>query len=108
MKHKITASSLFQRQYLIVHSKGVKFYENRLFGHTRRFGFDLILCVLQSPDNTLSIQVGREVFSIRTKPDNKKHQAAIAALLQELQRTCGTSGTDAPAAPPIESNQYQY
>jgi hypothetical protein len=92
MSLKINASSLFTKHYLTVDSGGVKFYENSVFGNARQFPFSQIKCVLMSPDNKLSFQVNNEVFSIPTKPGNTKHQATIAALLQEVRRT---------VAPPI-------
>jgi hypothetical protein len=87
MSLKINASSLFTKHYLTVDSGGVKFYENSVFGNVKKFQFSQIKCVLMSPGHKLSFQVGNEVFSIPTRPDNTKHQAAIAALLQEVRRT---------------------
>lgn len=86
MTLKISASSLFKNHYLTLDSGGVKFYESAGIGGARRFRFDQILCILMSPDNTLSFQVGQEVFSIKTNPSNPKHQAVINTLLQEVQR----------------------
>jgi hypothetical protein len=90
MSLKITSSSLFTKHYLIVDSSGVKFYENAAWGGTKRFKFSQIDSVLMSPDDKLSFQVGKEVFSIPTKPDNPKHKATIDALLQEVRRTTAT------------------
>jgi hypothetical protein len=81
MKAKLSASSLIKNHYLIVRDKGVKFCDLSV----RRFKFEEILCVLMSADNKLSFQVGLEVFSIPTKPNNPKHQKAIAALLEAVQ-----------------------
>ncbi len=93
MKEKISYSTLFFRQSLVVDDGGVKFIGTEAFQTARRFTFDQILCVLMGPDNTLSFQVGDEVFAIPTNPGNRKHQAAIAALLQGL-------GAAAPAGQP--------
>jgi hypothetical protein len=87
MSLKITSSSLITKHYLIVDSGGVKFYESAAWGGAKRFQFNQIECVLMAPDHKLSFQVGNEVFSIPTKPDNAKHKAAIDALLQEVRRT---------------------
>lgn len=90
MSLKITNSSLFTKHYLIVDSGGVKFFESAGWGSARRFRFDQIECILMSPDHKLSFQVGNEVFSIQTKPDNAKHVEATDALLQEVRRTTAT------------------
>lgn len=97
MKHKISASSLFTREYILVRDQGVKYCGTKLFKSVRRFRFDEIYCVLMGPDYTLSFQVGEEVFSIRTNPANAKHQAAIAALVERLQVPC-----QSPATPLLE------
>lgn len=87
MSLKITANSLISKHFLMVDSDGVKFYDGTGFASAKRFQFRQIECVLMSPDNKLSFQVGNEIFTIPTKPDNAKHKAAIDALLQELRRT---------------------
>lgn len=86
MDLKISHNSLFAKHYLSVEPDCVQFYENAKLG-TRRFPFKRIECVLLSPDNRLSFQVGEEVFSIQTFPGNASHQAAIDALLQAVQRS---------------------
>jgi hypothetical protein len=98
MKHKISVASLFTREYLVVHDKGVKYCGTSLFRSIRRFRFDEIHCLLMAPDSTLSFQAGEEVFSIKTKPGNAKHQAAIAALVAALQATCPSPATPAAQA----------
>jgi len=87
MALKITHRSLFTRHYLIVYPDGVKFYDGAGFSSAKRFPFNWIECVLMSPDHKLSFQVGKEVFSIPTKPGNARHQEVIDKLLQEVQRT---------------------
>lgn len=89
MALKISNSSLFSKHYLSVDSGGVRFYENAAFGGLKRFPFSQIECVLISSNHTLSFQVGKNVFSIPTKPDNAKHQEVINALLQEVRRSVG-------------------
>ncbi len=82
MALKIRANSLFVARSLTLDSAGVAFQETAAMGGTRRFAFGDIDCVLMSPDHVLSFQVGNEVFSIPTKPSNKKHQETISALVQ--------------------------
>ncbi len=86
MALKITASNLLTNHYLVVQSDGVKFCEVSAFGRPRHFRFAEIECVLLAPDHRLSFQVGREVFSIPTNPNNAKHQTVIATLVHEVQR----------------------
>lgn len=85
MSLKIDASSLFARRYLKVQKNCVQFYGASLIG-TRRFYFEEIDCVLMSNAHELSFQVRGELFTIATRPDKPKHQAAIAALLEGLER----------------------
>ena len=87
MSLKITANSLFTKHFLMVDSGGVKFYDGTGFSGARRFRFNQIECVLMSPDHKLSFQVGREVFSVPTKPGDPKHQSVIDFLLHEVRRT---------------------
>ena len=89
MTLKISASSLFTKHYLKLDSKGVKYYESAAIGGGKRFRFNDILCILMAPDNTLSFQVGQEVFSIKTNPRNDKHQVVIETFVQEVQRANG-------------------
>jgi hypothetical protein len=83
MRPKIDASTLLTRRYLKLRKNGVYFYGNSFWGGNS-FRFDQIDCVLLSPTHELSFQVGNEVFSIQTKPNKPRHQAAIAALLEGL------------------------
>ncbi len=89
MALKISANSLTMNHYLVVRSDGVKYVERAFVGGTRWFRFSEIDCILLSPDHKLSIQVGWEVFSIPTKPDDAKHQKVIATLVQEVERAQG-------------------
>lgn len=82
MALRIKASSLFVARSLALDSAGVAFQEATVLSKTRRFAFGEIDCILMSPDQVLSFQVGTEVFSIPTKPSNKKHQETIRALVQ--------------------------
>ena len=85
MKLKISINSLLKKQFLVVESDGVKFYDGTGFSGAKRYRFRDILCVLLGPDHTLSFQVGQEVFSIPTKPDDKTHQEVIASLVQMVK-----------------------
>lgn len=89
MALKINASNWVTSQYLVLESDGVKYRETSFAGGVRRFRFDEILCILMSPDNKLSFQVGEEVFTIQINPKSKKHQAVIAALLEGVRRRTG-------------------
>lgn len=84
MALKISTSTLFSRHYLVLKRDGIKFYDNNFLG-ARSFKFHAIGCVMMSAEHVLSFQVGREVFSIPTKPGNAKHEAALAALLAGLE-----------------------
>ena len=86
MSLKISASNLFTKHYLLVRSDGVKFCEISAFGGPRHFRFADIECILLSPDHKLSFQVGKEVFSIPTNPNDAKHQTVIATLVSEVRR----------------------
>lgn len=89
MALKISANTLLEKHYLVVKPDGIKYYESAFIGGMHRFKFSEIDCLLMSPEHKLSFQVGREVFSIPTQPYNPKHQAAIAELLQQIQRANG-------------------
>lgn len=90
MSLKIRASSAFENQFLKVDANGVRYRETAFFGRARRFRFDQIDYVLMSRDNVLSLQVGKEVFSIRTKPNKLKHREAIEAMLRGVRQTAGS------------------
>lgn len=87
MSLKISASTLITKHYLTVDSAGVNFMEAAGFSSVRRFAFSRIECVMMSADHKLSFQVGNEVFSIPTRPENAGHQAVINTLLQEVRRS---------------------
>ena len=94
MALKIKANSLLMARSLTLDSAGVAFQETAALGRTRRFAFGEIDCVLMSPDHVLSFQVGKEVFSIPTKPNNKNHQETIATLVQ-----CVRASVNQPPGP---------
>lgn len=82
MRLRIKANSLATQRYIEVDVGGVLFVETAFAGGKRRFRFHEVELVLMSPDNHLSFQVGQEVFRIPVKPNNKKHQQVINALIQ--------------------------
>jgi hypothetical protein len=90
MALKINASSLVTNHYLKLDSNGVDFAETSV-GGSRHFFFRDISCILMSADSTLSFQVGKEVFSIPTKPGNEKHQTVIETLVSEVRRANGAT-----------------
>jgi hypothetical protein len=91
MKLEITAPASSTNHYLIVRSDGVHYCEST-FEHSRRFRFDDIVCILLSPDNRLSFQVGDEVYSIPTDAANPDHQAVIDSLVAEVRHAGGGDG----------------
>lgn len=86
MALKIDASNLLTRRFLKVRKNDVQFYGASFFGG-RSFPFDKIDYVLMSADHQLSFQVGREVFTIATRPNNPKHQAVVTALLEAVEKS---------------------
>ncbi len=84
---KIKANTFFTQRYLKVAPDGVVFCETALAGGIRKFRFEQIFCVCMSGENLLSFQVGQEVFSLPVKPNNRKHQEVVSALLRELGET---------------------
>jgi hypothetical protein len=85
MSLKISSSTLMANHYLVVRSDGIQFCESS-FSRARDFRFSEVDCILMSSDHKLSFQVGKEVFSIPTDPNDQTHQTVIAAFVQEIQR----------------------
>jgi hypothetical protein len=86
MGFKINASTFLAPRILKVDEKGVAFADAS-FGSAKKFRFDQIDCVLLSPQNLLSFQVGRDLFSLPIRPDNKKHQQAVEAFLHAVKES---------------------
>ncbi len=86
MDFEITNNSLSEKHSLSVDSEGVRFSNGALLG-ARRFRFSEIETVLLSGNHILSFQVGKEVFSIPTRPEDPVHQNVINFLLQEARRS---------------------
>jgi len=89
MALKINAGNLLENRSLTVLSDGVAFCETAFTGGKRHFRFHEIGCILLSPEHKLSFQVGKEVFSIPTKPNDTKHQEVIAAFVRQVQQANG-------------------
>jgi hypothetical protein len=81
----IRASSFLVKHYLKVTDWGVDYMETAGIGGRRKFKFGQIDYILLAANQaTLSFQVGQEVFSIKTKPGNAKHQLAIKTLIDAV------------------------
>ena len=86
MTLKITANRPLGNHYLTLTSNGVTFNDPLGAGGERNFRFGDVHCVLMSPDNRLSFQVGEEICSIPTDPNDQDHQTVIATLINEIRR----------------------
>jgi hypothetical protein len=109
MNHIIRASSWFVKRYLKVTPTYVEYMETAAMGGKRTFAYGQIDFVLVSPDYTLALQVGHEVFSLPYKPSKPKHRAAVDALVQNLQAggAAAYSPTGGfPVQPPPASRNY--
>lgn len=89
MKYRIAASSFLESHRLEVKPDEVVYRQTALAGGVRRIKFHQIELILLSPDNLLSLQMGNEVFSIPFKPQDAKHQSALAELLRLVNQTAG-------------------
>lgn len=89
MKYRITVSSFFETHSLEVKPDEVVYRQTAFSGGVRRIKFYQIELILISPGNLLSLQVGNEVLSIPFKPQDAKHQSALAELLRLVNQTAG-------------------
>lgn len=85
----IRASTFCETRVLKVESWGVTHVDACLIGGRRTFGFGEIECILMSVKHVLSFQVGDEVFSVATKPGNRRHQKTIEALVDAVRAAHG-------------------
>jgi hypothetical protein len=84
----IKVGGMLSSHFLEVTFMGVRYSDpTALRVGAKRSNFDKISCVLLSPAHVLSFQIEKEIFSIPTKPNEAKHQEAIAALVAGLERT---------------------
>jgi hypothetical protein len=89
MAFTIRANTLVDKHSMTVDDGGVEYIATSLGDGKRQFDFSEIACALLSSGFRLSVQVGREVFSIPTQPDNPEHQDAIAMLVRGAQESEG-------------------
>jgi len=78
---KIKHSDFAQTRTLEVDDEGVVMSEGLGLTGKRRFGFDEIDAILLSPQGLLSVQSGRQIVKITTKPGDRKQQEVIDALV---------------------------
>ncbi len=87
MNLKIKDKSFFESRYLQITPTGVIYYKAALTGKKRHFRFNEIDAILVTDDGTLSFQVGRKVYSIRTKPAKTTHQQLVLAFVDGVRRS---------------------
>ena len=88
MAVKISRSGFVEKSHLSIKKEGIVFHQAGPVSRSKKiFKFDEIDFVLMSKENDLSFQVGEEVFTIKTNPDNKKHQLVIEELLKAVRQT---------------------
>ena len=87
------------RQVLEVDDYDVIFHETAIVGGKRRFRFSDIECVLLSSTHLLSFQLGNEVFSVQTDPNDDNHRLVIEALVDRVLKSV-PSGTAIGSMPP--------
>jgi hypothetical protein len=93
MAIQIRDGGFLENRMLTIEPRGVRVLQTVAFGRGQFVPFEQIDYVLLAGNGLLSIQYGREVFKIQTSSLNKKHAAAIRALLDGVQRNA--------AAPPV-------
>ncbi len=91
MALKISASDFLTRRSLSLDAEGIVFRASAFpVDKKRRIRFGDIDCILLSRTGVLSVQMGREVFSIPTKHGDGRHQELINALVREVRAGAGT------------------
>lgn len=90
MAHVIKNGGAFAAEFLEVTFFGIRYQEAEAKSYeARRFRFEEIDGVLLSHDARLSVHSRGDIIEIQTSPSNQTHQAAIAALIEGLQRAAG-------------------
>ena len=84
MSLKITSGDLLSRCSIEIHSNGITYFESAAFSTKRNFRFDQIETILLAADNTLSFQIGQELFSIRVRPDLPRQREIIDTFLRAV------------------------
>lgn len=84
MKLKIKASSFFTSLCMEVRPAHVILYESAFIGGRRTFAYEQIDHVYLSADSKLSLQMGKEMFTIPVRRDKPLHQQTVQALLDNL------------------------
>jgi hypothetical protein len=92
MGYLIRSRSLLVSHYLRVKDWGIVCMETAAITGKKKYKFNEIDFVLMSSTNVLSIQVGQRIFSIQTKPNKTKHQAAIQKLLLGVRGSHQSAG----------------
>ncbi len=96
MALKIKHSRFFSgSSQLVLETDGVRWLApDAVISYWRRFRFDQIDYILMSPDHRLSLQAGREYFTIPTRPDKPQHRELVLELLRRVR-----AASAAPAGP---------
>jgi hypothetical protein len=97
---KIISRGFLDGKMLFLLPEGIKFRQTSAFSSVRKFDYRQVDAIVMAPDDTLSFQVGREVFSIPTNPGDKKHEHAIQLLLDRVRGGNPQAGLAAPNGPP--------
>lgn len=87
MRLIIKSNSFLEACALEVHGGGISYRRTAFMGGWEHFGFREIDCILLSPENVLSIQVGRKVLSLRVNPSKEKHKRVVEALLAAIRQS---------------------
>lgn len=85
MKLRITANTALIRHYLEVDELEVVYCETAALARAHRIAYKDIDAVLRDHAN-LSIQVGRDIYKIPYKADNREHTQLVAMLVEGCRR----------------------
>jgi hypothetical protein len=91
MRLEIVHSGAVEKQTLVVYDEGFNYNESAAFGigKQNRHWFREIDAIVRSLANaaapTLSIQVGKIIYSIRYNPKDGQHRAAIDYLVRQAK-----------------------
>ncbi len=85
MALRIKQRGFFETCWLKVSERGVVYNKTAFLGGTTKIGFGEIDFVLMSNDHVLSIGRGTDLFSIKTRPGNARHQEVVRELVRQLE-----------------------